>query len=133
MATSSLVKVRFDLPKEIYEQEKLLETEEYQLEEPVALPVDPAAREARFVEPVSVIAAVTVAVLVERLVNFALTKMGQGVLVDAREKPAHVSKIAGIPQGFILYIDPDGKSHDPIPAESAKGTLGDLLPKVLKG
>ncbi len=133
MATSSLIKIQIDLPTEVYEQEKLLESEEYQLEKPVPLSVDPAAREARFVEPISVIAAVSAAVLVERLVHFALKKFGQGVLVDAREKPAHVSNIAGIPQGFILYIAPDGKKHDPIPAEMAKGTLGDLLPKVLKG
>ena len=33
---------------------------------------------------------------------------------------------------YKLTIDPDGNAHDPIPAQTAKSTLGDLLPKALK-
>jgi hypothetical protein len=80
---------------------------------------------------VTVIVAVSLAVLAERLLHFVLTQRGEGVLVDTRETPPHVSVLAGVPQGFVVVIHPDGQSTS-LPADVARSTLGDVLGTVLK-
>lgn len=66
------------------------------------------AQTARFVEPVSVIAAASVALLAYRLVEHWLTSREHGVQIDARTQPATVTNISGIPAGFVVIIAPDG-------------------------
>jgi hypothetical protein len=131
MTSTTRLTIRLDVPRELFDQEKALESPDYRLEEPTALPVDPAAREARFVDPVTVIAAVSLAVFAERLLHFVLTRRGQGVLVDTRKKPPYVSVLAGVPQGFVVLIHPDSKSES-LPADVVRSTLGDVLGNALK-
>jgi hypothetical protein len=131
MNSTAQLTVRLDLPRELLDEEQALESKDYRLDEPEALPVDPAAREARFIDPVSVIAAISLAILAERVVHFVLTRRGQGVLVDASGQPTKVSVLAGVPQGYILLIRPDGTSES-IPAAVAQSTLGEVLGKIFK-
>jgi hypothetical protein len=131
MTSTTRLTIQLDLPRELFVQEKALENPDYRLEEPTDLPVDPAAHEASFFDPVTVIAAVSLAVLAERLLHFVLTKYGKGVLVDTSKKPPHCSVVAGVPQGFVLLIHPDGRPEH-LPADVARSTLGDILAKVLK-
>ena len=62
--------------------------------------------------------------------HFALMKRGQGVLVDGREKPPRVSALAGVPQGIIILIRPDG-STETVRADTPSETLATLLGKAL--
>src|SRR3712207_614855 len=100
--TDAHVAVRLELPREVLEAERTKAGPNYSLGEPARLSPDPNAMEARFVDPVTLIAVVTLSILAERLLNFALARRGQGVLVDARRTPPHLSVLAGVPQGIIL-------------------------------
>jgi len=84
---------------------------------------------AHFVEPVSLVATVTLAWLAKRLVDHWLKSKEQGVQIDLRVTPAAVSRIAGVPVGFVLVIAPDGTAKT-IQATYEKPE--DLLP-VLQG
>ena len=123
--------IRLELPRDMYEAESKAASEDYALGEPESLPPDPEAMEAGFIEPVTVVVALTVAVLAERLLHFALAKWGQGVLVDARDKPPTVSVLKGVPQGFIVIIHPDGTTES-VRADSPGNDLTNLLGKAFK-
>lgn len=125
------IQVRLDLPREVLKAESKVAGANYVLGEPQPLPPDPNAREARFIEPVTLIAALTVPILAERILHFALAKRGQGVLVDGREKPPHVSTLAGVPQGIIVLIRPDGESET-VRVDTPSEALAKLLGKTLK-
>lgn len=129
-ATPATLQIRLDMPREALTAERAAQSPEYALSEPLPLPSDPDAEEARFVEPVTLIATITLALLAERLVRHVLAKRGEGVLIDTREKPPRVSQIARVPQGFLVIVHQDGRAET-VRAEDA-GPLADLLGKVLK-
>ncbi len=66
--------------------------------------------EARFIETVAVIAAVTVSILAKRIVDHWLKSQEQGVQIDLRSKPPTISTIAKVPHGFLIIINKDGKA-----------------------
>lgn len=125
------IEIRLELPRDMYEAESKAVTEDYVLGKPKSLPVDPDAMEASFIEPVTLIASLTVAVLAERLLHFALAKWGHGALVDTRDKPPNVSVLKGVPQGFVVIIHQDGKTET-VRADDPGSDLANLLGKALK-
>ena len=129
--TGNRCEISFDLPRELFEAERGLAGPDYTLGEAKPLPPDTASMEARFVEPVPLIASLTLAMLAERILHFALARRGQGVMVDARTKPPHVSVLAGVPQGFVVIIHPDGKTET-VRADNPPEGFGDLLGKAVK-
>jgi hypothetical protein len=129
--TGDRYEIQFDLPRELFEVERSLAGPDYRLGEAKPLPPDAASMEARFVEPVTLIASLTLAILAERILHFALARHGQGVMVDARTKPPHVSVLAGVPQGFIVIIHPDGKIET-VRADNPPQGLDELLGKTVK-
>ena len=64
-----------------------------------------------FVEPVTLIGAVTLAWLAKRLTNHWLKDKEQGVQIDLREKPPAISRISGVPMGFLVIINEDGRAE----------------------
>jgi hypothetical protein len=125
------VEVRLDLPREVLEAERTVAGSNYSLGESAPLPPDPNAMEASFVDPVTLIAVVTLSILAERILNFALSKHGQGVMVDARDRPPRVSILAGIPHGFVLLIHPDGKTET-VRHDASPNVLANLLGTAMK-
>lgn len=125
------VAIRLDLPCELLDAERGLAGPDYRLGEASPLPPDGASMEARFVEPVTLIASLTLAMLAARLLHFALARRGQGVMVDARSKPPHVSALAGVPQGFVVIIHPDGKTET-VRADNPPEGFGELLGKAVR-
>ena len=78
-------------------------------EKPVPLEDGKGISNARFVDPVSLVGVVTLAWLTKRMVDHWLKSDEQGVQIDLREKPPAISRIAGVPMGFIVIINVDGK------------------------
>jgi hypothetical protein len=129
--TGNHCEIQLDLPRELFEAERGLASPDYVQGEARPLPPDAASMEARFVEPVTLIAPLTLAMLAQRLLHFALARRGQGVMVDARTKPPHVSALAGVPQGFVVIIHPDGKTET-VRADNPPEGFGELLGKAVK-
>ncbi len=125
------LEVRLELPIDVYKAESKLTSADYSLGKPESLPADPDAMEARFVDPVTLVASITIAILAQRLLHFALTKRGDGVLLDARQQPPVVSVLKSVPQGFVVIIHPDGKTET-VRADEPGNDLASLLEKVLK-
>ena len=125
------IEIRLELSQEMYEAESQAANEDYTLGKPKSLPPDPDAMEARFIGPVEIMAAITITVLAERLLHFALAKWGTGVLVDARDRPPTVSVLKGLPQGFIVIIHPDGTTEK-VRADQPGNNLANLLGKALQ-
>lgn len=74
---------------------------------PAQLDVDnmPASH---FIDPISVIVAVTVAWLVARIVDDWLKSRENGVEIDTRTEPPTVSILTSVPRGFVVIIHKDG-------------------------
>ena len=124
------IEVRLELPEAVLEEESAISNQDYVLGEATPLPPDPNAMEARFVGAVTLVAVVTISILAERILHFALARRGQGVLVDLREIPARVTNVAGIPQGFVLIVDANGTSK--LEANSAPSALAAILRNSLR-
>lgn len=62
---------------------------------------------AGFIEPITLIATVTAAWVVSRIVNHWLPSREQGVLIDLRTTPTTISTLAGVPRGFVVVVDTD--------------------------
>ena len=62
-----------------------------------------------FAQAVAVVAAVSVAWIVGRIIDDWLKDREQGVQIDLRLKPPRISRVAGVPRGVLLTIQPDGK------------------------
>jgi len=73
------------------------------------LPEEPLA-EARFVEPVTALVGTTVLYLAKRMIDHWFKEKEQGVMMDLREVPPLISRIAGIPMGFLVIIDKNGEA-----------------------
>lgn len=123
--------VRMDLPREALAEERAVSAPGYELGKETALPPDPDAMEARFIEPVTLIATVTVAMLAWRIVNHFLVKDGRGVLIDARNRPPLVSRLEEVPAGFVVLIKADGSSETLAAGKTDDAALAELIGKVL--
>lgn len=65
-------------------------------------------QEARFLEPVGLVFAAAGLTYLTRVVDGWLAGKGQGVQIDMRSTPPVVTNIAGIPNGYLIIIKPDG-------------------------
>src|SRR5262245_17715031 len=93
----------------------------------------PGLEEARFVETVAIICAVTIATLARRLVDDWLKNREQGIQINLGTSPPTISTIANVPRGFVLVVDKDGKPQ-PYKFEYEKDVdLEPLLSKLLGG
>ena len=88
---------------------------------------------ARFIEPVSLIATASLALLTYRIVEHWLSKGEHGVQIDARTSPATVTNLAGIPTGFLVIIAPDGKVSTVSSGSLNSSGLADLLGSIAAG
>ena len=68
----------------------------------------PPLVDASFIEPVSIIAAMTIAVLAKRFVEHWLNNREQGVQINLQKRPPSISRLAGVPLGFIVVLNKDG-------------------------
>jgi len=82
-------------------------------------------QDARFVEVLVLVGVSSVTYLAKRLVDHFLKKKEQGIQIDLQKDPPVISKIAGVPMGFVLIIDKKGK----VTTHQAKYEKGeDLMP-----
>lgn len=130
MGDAAAVEVRLNLARAEYEAEREAAGPGYALGPAAPLPADPDAAEASFIEPVTLVAAVSLGVLAERILNHWLTRRGQGVMIDARTTPPTLTKVAGVPQGFVVLVQADGKAETVKAAEA--GVLAGVLGAALK-
>jgi hypothetical protein len=88
----------------------------------------PPLGEVRFVEPVTTLVVATgVVFLANRIVDHWLKSREVGVQIDLRKNPPVVSKIANVPRGLLIVIDPDGN----VRRELYKYESGEQLAPVL--
>lgn len=126
------ITIRLELPHEALADETAAASETFRLGEAQALPPDPDTVEARFIDPVSILVVTTVAAIVWRVVNHYLVKDGRGVLIDARSQPPTISRLADVPEGFILLIKPDGSSEMRDARDQDSAAFSGYLSAVLK-
>ena len=93
--------------------------------EAITKPPEVALAEARFLETVVVIVTATVAVVAKRMVEHWLKDKEQGVLIDVRPSPALISRVTGIPTGFLVIID---KGGNPTTYQGKYESAEDLAP-----
>ncbi len=72
-------------------------------------PADPTVT--RFVGTVAIIAATSISWIAGRMATTWLKDKEQGVQIDLRDRPATISRIAGVPNGFVVIINPDGTAE----------------------
>ena len=93
-----------------------------------------ATTEAAFVGAVAVTIAATLAWVVKRLTDHWLRDQERGVLIDMRTSPVTISRVDGVPHGFVVTIDTDGKASskrvDYEKPEELSTLLAPLLEKV---
>jgi len=65
------------------------------------------------------------------MVDHWLKSKEQGVQIDIREKPPAISKIAGVPMGFLVIINKDGHAETHRATYEKSEDLMPLLEKVL--
>jgi len=111
---SDIINFRLDMTKEDLktEQEVSGDIDEFSIEtiKPItSLPGEPL-EEARFVEPITALVGTTVLYLAKRMIDHWFKQKEQGVMMDLREVPPLVSRIAGIPMGFLVIIDKNGQA-----------------------
>lgn len=106
------IEFRLEMGREELEAERAIadKNEAYEIQdiESLADMGTPGLAEARFVDPVTAAAVVTVAMLTTRLVDHWLRGREQGVQIDLRQKPPVISRLAGVPLGFLVVINKDG-------------------------
>ncbi len=120
-----------ELRRDALGAERQLASDDYALGEPTELAADPDLMEANFIDPISLIAVMTLALLAERVLHFALAKHGQGVLIDTRSKPPRVSALAGVPQGFVVIVKANGTTET-VRADQTPNELSKLIGAALK-
>ena len=91
-------------------------------------PRDPLTR-AAFVDPISAVVVTTLAWLSVRLVNHWLTSKEQGVMIDLQEEPPRVSRVAGVPAGFLVVLDKNGRATH---HQSRYGKPEEIMPLLTK-
>ncbi|MCU7549930.1 hypothetical protein OCK74_12430 [Chitinophagaceae bacterium LB-8] len=88
---------------------------------------------AGFIEPVSVAITITITYLIKRLVDFWLKDKERGVQIDTREIPPTVSRLAGVPAGFLVIIDKNGNVITQKAEYEKSENLTELVSKALSG
>ncbi|UJR82325.1 hypothetical protein [Sandaracinus amylolyticus] len=73
-------------------------------------PSPDAVTEARFVETVAVIGVVSLAWIAKRCVDTWLKDKERGVMIDLRTTPPTISRVEGVPAGFLVMVDASGKA-----------------------
>jgi len=96
---------------------------------PLQRPADAPLVEARFVDPVTVTATMTLAVIAIRLVNHWLKSDERGVQIDLQTQPPTVSQLRNVPAGVLVIIDKTGKASV---HRQAYDKPEDLLPTLAK-
>lgn len=126
---SSTVSLRLDIPRpDLVEERTAVEVEDSCQPgeaKTISHPEQRGISTAHFVDPVSLMAVVTLAWLAKRLVDHWLKSKEQGVQIDLGEEPPAISRIAGTPTGFLVIIHKDGH------VETQKATYDkpeDLMP-----
>ncbi len=104
------VAIRLEIERRDVQAEQEASAEEFTIERMEAAPRGSTSPvlEARFIEPVTLLAAVTLGWLAKRLVDHWLRDQERGVQIDLRTTPPTVSRIAGVPRGFLVIIDREG-------------------------
>jgi hypothetical protein len=125
-------KIRFNLPREELAVEQQAAGEEYILGAETPLQADPDAVEARFIEPITLIASITLSALALRIFNL-ISNQRRGVLVDARQNPAVVSRLEDVPAGFVVIIKSDGSTETVAAQKTDESILSGILSKILPG
>ncbi len=72
---------------------------------------------------------ISAAILANRLLHTWLADKTQGVLIDARQSPALISRLSGIPAGFMVVIGVDGKTEKYDTATTSAESLSAILQK----
>lgn len=111
---SDIINFRLDMTKDDLKVEQRFSEDsgDFKIENIEAitdLPEEPLA-EARFVEPVTALVGATVLYLAKRMIDHWFKEKEQGVMMDLREVPPLISRIAGIPMGFLVIIDKNGEA-----------------------
>jgi hypothetical protein len=112
-AMNESVEVRLELPRAALDEEKAAAsgTADVRFGSPKAIPTAAEGLgKAHFIEPVSLTVTLTLAWIAKRMVDHWLKDREAGVQFDLRTTPATVSRVAGVPAGFIVLIDRDGKA-----------------------
>lgn len=117
--------------------DKQLKEEEFQLVGDSEIiktpPAGGAMRRAHFIDPVSVIIAATAAVLAECIVDHWLRSKEEGVQIDLNSHPPLVSRIAGVPFGFVMVIHPDKRIENLKLDYDNKSSMKEILAAYLSG
>jgi hypothetical protein len=131
--TDPVCQIRLNLPREALADERAAagDTPEYLLGEEMPLPTDPDAVEVHFIEPVTLIATVTIAMLAWRIVNHFLVRDGRGVLIDMRDTPPNVSRLKDVPAGFVVLVKSDGSTETVAAGKADDKSLAELIAKAL--
>lgn len=128
------IAIRLELEDADVAQEQLAAQADQSVEfgdvENVALAPD-GLEEARFVGTVAIVATVTVAWLIKRFADDWLKDRERGVQIDTRTLPATISRIRGVPRGYVVFIDPDGKAKAHKVDYDKAEDLGPLLQAAL--
>lgn len=93
------------------EKKEAAASQEYQITsiEPIRSDLDSPLEEVRFVNPVTVVAIATLAVIAIRLVNHWLKNDERGVEIDMRTEPTTISQLHNVPAGTIVTIHKNGE------------------------
>jgi hypothetical protein len=86
-----------------------------------------------FVGTVAIIAATTVSWIAGRMTHTWLKDREQGVQIDLRETPPVISRIAGVPNGFVVIVHPDGQVETQKVDYDSPDDLTALLTRIIPG
>jgi hypothetical protein len=89
--------------------------------------------EARFVDPVTITATVTLALVAVRMVNHWLKSEERGVQIDLRTQPPTISHLRNVPAGVLVIIDKAGKASVQRQAYDKPEDLMPALTKIFAG
>ena len=131
---SDEIRVRFVIPKEYFEEESKTESEEaIQFDAPEAYEPDEKSplMDSQFVEVLIVTVAATIASLAKRAAEHWFKKRENGLIVDARHDPPHISFVGNIPRGTMVLIDKDGKASVQRPPSDKKKEILKFVADVL--
>mgnify|MGYP001582826361 FL=1 len=131
--SNSTIQICLELSREALNEERAVAAPGYELGPATPRPPDLDAVGARFVDPVTLIAVVTVAALASRIVSHFLVRDGRGTLIDTRKKPPVVSRLEDVPAGFVVLVKSDGSTETIDSGKTDDSALTGLIEKVLEG
>jgi hypothetical protein len=124
-----LNEVAFRLETTAADLEAEKETFTFKETEPIPPSPDmPPLADARFVELVAAVIVTSIALIAKRMVDHWLKSKEQGVQINLSKDPPVISRIAGVPMGFLVVIHRDGK----VTTHQAKYECGEDLEPLLR-